>query len=116
MADEHKDTSKPDEPKGKDNRFTEPLMNFELPDDPQSSPQLAEPLDAAEVVEDEAAVAEEEATLVPEVDDAAIEVVEDEADVVDAAPASDVIAVEAVEDVEVAKPAAKHERKAGKSE
>jgi len=122
MADEHKEApkpedSKPEDPKGKDNRYTEPLMNFELPED--SKPELKaleEPIEAAEVVEEEVPLVEEEAPVVVELDDDAVEVIEDEPQVVHGASASDVAHVEPVEVVEEVAPTAQAKENAAETE
>jgi hypothetical protein len=104
MAEEQKPAPKPDDVKGKDKRFNEPLMNFELPPDSKPEMQsLGEPLEAAEVVEEDIPVAEEEPVVV-ELDDAAVEVVEDEPVVVESAADSDAVAAQLIEDDEPQSP------------
>ena len=83
MADERKNGPKPEDPKGKGKRPGEPFMNFELPEDSKTDMEpVDEPIEVAEVVEEDIPVVEEAAPIDDELDDDAVEVIEDEPEVV----------------------------------
>jgi hypothetical protein len=83
MADERKNGPKPEDPKGKGKRPGEPFMNFELPEDSKTDMEpVDEPIEVAEVVEEDIPVVEEAVPIVDELDDDAVEVIEDEPEVV----------------------------------
>jgi hypothetical protein len=112
MADNGKENPKPGGPKGKDKRITEPFMNFELPEEPTTPAANPEEdvIESAEILEEEIPVVGEaasEETLMPveeaaveELDEDAVEIVDD-ADVVEAVEDEpQTVAEEAVEVVD----------------
>src|SRR3954452_3490621 len=98
MVEPNKNAPKSHDTKGTDHP-TEPFMNLELPDLHKRLPgPLDEPIEVAEVIEEDAVADVTEAMPVVESVDEVLEVIEEPA-VEIAAPSTDVSRVELVEDV-----------------
>ena len=99
MAEERKNSPQPGDSKGKDKRYSEPFMNFELPESktPAQDP-LEEPIEVAEVVEEDLPVAEEEPAAVVELAEDDVVVVDDDIEVVEDAAKTEEEPIDVVEE------------------